>query len=319
MPLATQLAPAAPTDYIKIQFELAYPGLAIDALPDAGGVRWLAYSPHLTGFQLAAVLQLMRDLETVSELPANQVKEAEFVAMLERLNEARAPYLIRYLLQSTSGISDDRFDAYRHSIQGPGMRLLAGHTQQHRYRAIERELLGGGTLVDIGCGKAYYLRRLAGRYQQAWGYEADPDVRRLGTLALNSHGVKGVKIHGAFTLDKWIPETAHVLVTEVLEHIPRADATAWLGHLGQQPAGRLVLTVPNQEFNQYYGLTDGTRHPGHQWEPTFAEFQALVSENLGDGWDLRVVGIGDSVDGIFASTMCVATRRPARDTSGLRS
>lgn len=308
MPTLTLLHDREPSDFLRTQVQCAYPDVAITSRLDEAGYQVSATSVERPAAQVADILQLFLDLETVSALPANQVKECAFVAMLDRLNAVRAPYLLRYLLHSKAGLDADRFAAYRGSLQGPGMVLQHGHTQLHRYRAIEPWLPGGPVLIDIGCGRAYYLRRLAPRYQKAWGQEADLPTRQEGSRQLRGHGIVGVPIHGAFECHGTLPAGAHVLLTEVLEHVPLATARLWLDHLARQPVARLVLTVPNRDFNPHYGLTDGIRHPGHLWEPSLAEFTALAQRHLGTGWQITIQSIGDQVEGIAAGTLCVADR-----------
>jgi hypothetical protein len=75
-----------------------------------------------------------------------------------------------------------------------------------------------------------------------------------------------------------------VLLTEVLEHMPRESAVSLLGTILRKAQGAgvkaVAITMPNGKFNKYFGIPDGEmRHPDHKWEPQgFDDFAEFVTE-----------------------------------------
>lgn len=228
------------------------------------------------------------------------------------LNQAQAPYYPRYVLSRNLLSEPSRFERFQDELQSPGMHLNPGNSQDHRIRAIDPWLPKGHTLVDIGCGKATYLRTLAHRYKKAIGFDADPYSRALATQELQAQGLGHVKVFGPFEAQHYVPDFAHVLMTEVLEHMPLETARGLLGRLNGQNAERMVFTVPNRDFNLQYGLAPGDfRHWDHHWEPNAAEFEALMRDSFSaKRWTLQFAPVGDIVDGVSSGCLCVVKRSP---------
>lgn len=225
------------------------------------------------------------------------------------LNLASAPYYGRYVFIRNVLRDAGLFSEFQSDLQLSGMKLNPSHSQQHRYAAIEKRLPGGKQLVDIGCGKATYLTTLAKRYTNATGFEADMATRGEAKHKLKRAGLAHVKVFGAFDAEKFIPDNSHVLMTEVLEHMPLDSACALLRHLAAQRPSLLLLTVPNRLFNRHYGMADDEfRHWDHRWEPTRTEFEELT-RGIFDAstWGLHFEGIGDCVEGACSGTLCTVT------------
>lgn len=234
------------------------------------------------------------------------------------LNQVQAPYYPRYVVARNVLKESSLFERFRDALQGPAMCLNPGNSQEHRIRAIDPWLPKGHTLVDIGCGKATYLRILAHRYKKAIGFDADPYSRALAVQELQAGGLGHVKVFGSFDTQHYVPDFAHVLMTEVLEHMPLKTARELLGRLNEQNAERMVFTVPNREFNLQYGLAPGDfRHWDHHWEPNTDEFEALMRESFSaKRWALQFEPVGDVVDGISSGCLCVVKRLPLSVAAG---
>ena len=98
-------------------------------------------------------------------------------------------------------------------------------------------------------------------------------------------------------------------MTEVLEHMTRDRAESLLVSLLKSEARKIVVTVPNANFNKHYGLEGSFRHDDHQFEPTFEDWcDDMVTLAAQYGWDVDNVPIGDVVDDQSVSTMSVFTR-----------
>ena len=99
-------------------------------------------------------------------------------------------------------------------------------------------------------------------------------------------------------------------MTEVLEHMQRHSAESLLTSMLKSEARKIVVTVPNANFNKHYGLEGVFRHDDHQYEPTFEDWcDDMVTLADFYGWCVDIVPIGDVVDDQSVSTMSVFTRR----------
>lgn len=289
-------------------FQRAYPEISAVCEPTDSAQVMLRFSTVLPVRQLRAALQALCQLQA-AVVPGETLTPAEAVAQAAAFVGAQAPYYLRYLFVREALQDPAAFAAARPVLEQGGFSLNPGHSQSHRYQALEPYFPGGQHFVDIGCGKAYYLRRLAERYAAATGFEADAATRARAQALLRHHRLGRVRLCGAFDAAQRIPAGAHVLMTEVLEHIPHATAVQVLRRLATQPAQRLVFTAPNRDFNGHYGVAPGAfRHWDHRWEPDFEEFAALMLDCFSRDWRLEICGIGDAVDGVHASSLCCATR-----------
>lgn len=274
----------------------------VSADPDETGQ---VTAPGLTGLHILLVLLGMYWLERAPAVGPS----FPFAQPLVRLvADIQAPYFVRYKLMTLIGSIRETFDCYAPVLNTEDIFLCFGHTQVQRYEAIERQLPGGSTLVDLGCGPAYYLCRLASRYQHLDGYDLDIGVLANARRKLKAANIKNFRLYTEFTSAAQVPPTADVLMSEVLEHMTNAEARRLLGLLCTCKANKMVFTVPNQEFNQHYPLEHGIfRHADHHWEPTLSEFKALMHEELGANWSLTFEPIGCQVKAVASGIMCVAT------------
>jgi len=100
-------------------------------------------------------------------------------------------------------------------------------------------------------------------------------------------GLSNIFVNTAEVSAEWIRTTpelagASVLLSEVVEHMPKRAATEILFELLRAGVKEILLTAPNGDFNQHFFL-EGMRHPDHDWEPAgmkeWGEFiQSAVSE-----------------------------------------
>jgi hypothetical protein len=75
------------------------------------------------------------------------------------------------------------------------------------------------------------------------------------------------------------------------------DALDMLAQLAVLNFKTLVITMPNGEFNHWYGLDPGAkRHDDHRCEPSQAEFREFISAVFGhEGQDWHYHYVGDQV------------------------
>lgn len=99
----------------------------------------------------------------------------------------------------------------------------------------------GQKVLDVGCGNGTSLLEIQALGAQAYGIEADPNVRTLA-LALDLH------IHQGSLHDNPFPGVSFdlVLLNQVIEHIPEPDKALTKVAQRLAPGGRVVLVFPNR-------------------------------------------------------------------------
>lgn len=120
-----------------------------------------------------------------------------------------------------------------------------------RYHCLERlELAPGDTVVDVGCGPAYYLGRLPQRVSY-FGYDTEP---RYVRWARKRWGDRASFHLGQFDEQQLsrLPPVDAVLLLGVLHHLSDAESTELLRLAGRalDPIGRVVAVDPCFEPTQ---------------------------------------------------------------------
>lgn len=279
-----------------------------------GFVKVTVTSP--TVFQTLNILQTLCILQAMQDKGSYvRLDKPALEKYLRVLSNSDAPYFVRYLFASRAISDRGTFNTIRERIQGPGMTMLYGDTRRQRYDAVKQQLQGGERLFDIGCGEMFYALRLSKNYDFTYAVDADPELAGINSRKLEARKVENVEsVHDEVDVD-WVDHNysltsgSDFLLTEVLEHMPRHHAESLLVALLKSEARKIVVTVPNANFNKHYGLEGAFRHDDHQFEPTFEDWcDDMVTLAAQYGWDVDNVPIGDVVDDQSVSTMSVFTR-----------
>lgn len=104
-----------------------------------------------------------------------------------------------------------------------------------------RKYIKKGRILDVGCGRGYFLRMMQDDGWQVEGLEADP------TVAAELSAAYGVNIRAEDLLERCFPETYFDVITisHVLEHMQcPAEVIRECGRL-LKSGGLLVVSVPN--------------------------------------------------------------------------
>lgn len=189
-----------------------------------------------------------------------------------------------------------------------------GDTQDHRWTQINDALAinRGKNLIDIGCGELFYAKRLASKYVSVKAYEMDKEIQEKNAFFLEKRSIENVTLLGAYTVN--VPNDAtcddDILITEVLEHMPLEIAEGILNHVLSGDFNKVIVTMPNKDFNVHYGMPDDMmRHDDHHYEPTEEQFVIMMSNaSAKHPCDVEFIKLGDGVNGQHASLMCVFTK-----------
>jgi SAM-dependent methyltransferase len=194
---------------------------------------------------------------------------------------------------------------------------------EERLDAVYRALVHSGarTVLDLGCGEGFLLRRLAGnprfrtivgvdqcgealwRAREALGEHRQNPSQRLSVI-VGSYADPQLDLHGFDAC----------AMVETIEHIhPRTLGKVERAVWGCYRPKTLVLTTPNAEYNVVFGLSSGElREGGHCFEWDRAKFRrwaAGIAQR--NGYCVRLDGIGDHDPRLGQPTqLAVFTRWP---------
>lgn len=157
-------------------------------------------------------------------------------------------------------------------------------------------------LLELGCGEGAYFKAHTKHYTTVNSIEPDADVFNEAT-----HARRKIKAEEVITLHNTDAmsylETVEslsgidVLLTEVLEHIDYDESMAIIDKVLSLNPNKFLITLPNHEFNTYYGYAPGEfRHDDHLWEPTIEQFTNIVDmlrSKLDDSYTLTDYYLGD--------------------------
>lgn len=226
----------------------------------------------------------------------------------QALKNIAAPYFIAYVFLSRCVPDQANFNKVKDVLQQDGWQLFYGNTQKQRYDQIKKHMQKGKTLHDIGCGELYYSRHLANVYEQVVAWDADEVIQRRNSGFIAKKNINNILLQGGFSNGsaQSIEAGSDLLITEMLEHMPKDDAKVILENIRTVEFRRLIITVPNSDFNQYYKLEGAFRHDDHYWEPTYEETVEWINSIFNsEKFDVVIKKIGDGINGNHVSTMVI--------------
>jgi hypothetical protein len=270
--------------------------------------------------QVFCVMQAIEDWNLWIDM-----REQDANKYIRSLNAIDAPYYLRYTLQAFGISSPDVFKKIRADLAGGKYVMHFGKTDEHRLNGILPVLQRdqGPCLWDIGCGELKFTRKLARNYTNIVAFDGNPEIQEKNIYRLKNRKIENVELRGMCTPESFAdfqPGT-DILMTEVLEHMPKEDAIAILKTIAQLPFRRAIFTVPNREFNQFYGMAeDASRHDDHHYEPTYAEFVGMLRDagfySHPDVARIEPVRISDAViqnDVIIEATICFEVTKAVQE------
>ena len=241
------------------------------------------------------------------------------------LRQVDLPYHLRAkFVERVVGHRSNVLDANREALEGTerygSLRFHVGNSQKHRYQFVLKAAKASGFLpvLDVGCGEGYYISSLAEKTPFYIGHDKDPDVLEKAREKASRNKLPTEKFFlttekaDAFAAADRFP-AVFALCTEVIEHMPREEASALLADiLEKRCVKNILVTTPNRSFNRYYAMEEGKfRHDDHKWEMTMSEFESFIGDVLlaFPGWGtVAFHHVGNMVDGEGVSLGAVITR-----------
>lgn len=232
----------------------------------------------------ALVIFLMLTFTTIN--PNFSLGEAQAKKYIDALNKVNASYFIRYLFKIKVFNSGKIFESLKRDLDTQLLNFSFGDTQLQRIHAVKDVLEKNRASVihEIGFGEMQYTKFLQKDYEAVVGYELDQDLFGNAEAKAKARGWENITfvpgINSEYVRENTTSfEDADILATEVFEHMPKKDASSLLIELLKTDFKRIVITMPNRDFNKYYLMEDGAmRHEDHHWEPTLSEACEWVRE-----------------------------------------
>jgi len=189
-----------------------------------------------------------------------------------------------------------------------------------RWQTVDMELLDvreGLSVLDVGCGSGYLLRKAARRASLAVGVDLDEDrLRAAGNGLLHAARPSRGLIEFAVADGQRLPfadaSFDRIICTETLEHVEDVGQT--LGELARvlRPGGRLAVSVPHFacEAVLYRLIKDYFRFPGGHRRifPPQALNQALAQAGL----QPYATCLRDSLEAAYWILLSLLSRPPLR-------
>lgn len=242
------------------------------------------------------IVQAIRDENLYIPMEDGPVKK-----YLDAINLINAGYYFRHSLQLRCIRSPKIYEKFKNDLEANGQFVInhAG-SQQHRFEWVKKVLLNNPSKVlhDVGCGELYYTRRMNKSYEHVYAWDSDEEIRNHNAWFIENRIEPGrVTSMGEFS-PFFAPsiQGSDVLMTEVLEHIDFETSMQLLETTLKLNPLRVVVTMPNRDFNKFYGMGEGEiRHDDHKFEPSEEEFKEMMKKVNQEGYRLVFDNVGDQV------------------------
>ena len=267
-------------------------------------------------FNFMNLMMLFLSLSSKSEYMQLDPSGIEkYLGSIERLD---APFFIRYLFSRAMFRSKNQFGRFKERLEATEKHdtviMAYGDTAMQRRTAIEKIIPFDKNILDIGCGEGFYAIPFSQKIKDH-SYIAIDIVEDLTNVVKKKAEKKEIENITLFNHISHFIEVKQdgkfdVILTEVIEHMPQEQSIELITTvLEKVPFDNFIITVPNQDFNQFYMIGAGeSRHDDHDWEPTELEFKDFIAKTIPLDFSIKYLNIGDTIDGISTSIGCIITK-----------
>lgn len=263
--------------------------------------------------QLVNLFSITSTLNSKNYIYIDDSLVEKYVKMAVRLD---VPYFVRYLMKIyffTSEVKNQKFLGLLAESNNFKFNFQPGNTHNARIKFVLDKIKGQYPILDIGVGIDYqYLRRIA-KIPKVLYYGIEKDEEALFKI---KRYIKNEKLEERcfifesieeFLASDYTNKKFDIICTEVLEHNSLEEVSVILQQMKSLDFNKIVLTVPNGTFNQFYSMNSEFRHSDHKWEVSQIEFFEIVSKEFLE-INLESFGVGDSVNDIFVSNGIVLSK-----------
>ena len=228
-------------------------------------------------------------------------------------NIQHVPYFVFYLFVLRAVKSEKHF--YDHkplfeqylADEGLQVDLKWQGTKQQRMQFITNQLDMDTPILDIGCGELEYYKKMMKLGFNGTYYAVDKDeaIETLSRRVAKRYEENNLVFFRSLN-EFQSTNKLNVLLTEVIEHNSVEEAKTLIRQALEYPINKMFITSPNVEFNPFFNMENPYRHDDHIFEPTAAEFRAIVDECVaGKNCRVEYFYLGDSINDIQPTQGCV--------------
>ena len=228
-------------------------------------------------------------------------------------NIRNVPYFVFYLFILRAVKSEKQFCDLKPVFEqyladeGLDVDLKFQGTKQQRMQFITGQLDSDTPILDIGCGELEYYKKMMklGFKGQYYAVDKDEHIETLSRTIGKRYEENNLLYFGS--LDEFHSrDKLNVLLTEVIEHNSVDEAKTLIRRALEYSVNKMIVTSPNVEFNRFFNMENPLRHDDHVFEPTVAEFRALIDEcTAGKSCNVEYFFLGDSINGIQPTQGCI--------------
>jgi len=251
--------------------------------------------------ELLAIASVMLIIESIKQEELFITSNDIITKYLNCINLIQSPYFIRYLFKFNILTSKKKFEENKDLINTDRIEMEIGTNFQQRFKFIENKLSFQNSILDFGCGEGKYLK-FSKKIKDKIYYCFDKDDK---IKELIENKIKRKKYDNVqFEEEIKIKEPVEVILSEVIEHNEKEDIEKIFLSLKHLNIQSMIITTPNKDFNDFYGLDDQLRHNDHKIEFNKEEFEKLVIDNLSkigiteEKYSFEVGNLGDTVENI---------------------
>lgn len=231
-------------------------------------------------------------------------------------NIDNVPYFVFYLFIMRAVKSPRQFTElkpiFESYLEKSGLKanLVLEGTYRQRIQFIISQLEKDIPVLDIGCGELTYYKKMMTQNFTAPYYAVDTDPQFESLAQHISRRYEEDNLVFFHSLDEFgKDENVNILLTEVIEHSPLAEAKELIRKALSYNFNKLIITTPNVEFNQFYNMEKDMRHDDHHFELTQQEFKTLIEEcQTGKNIHIEYFQLGDNLNGIQPTQGCIVTK-----------
>lgn len=306
------------TRYVDF-FNKAYPSAKItfdEKVKDVGiltveteNTFYFALNHLMTFLMFTALITDNKDM-SFNHIDDNQIEK--YLKSIQAIGEV---YFPMYLFKKNMIKSPKKFyDVWKPRIDTESMSFQFGDTLTDRKSFVEKNIHYMTHILDIGCGEGTFVFAHAPKLKDDFIYHAidiDPEVLGVVERKMKHRELDNIALYNDIGEYESEDEVV-VLMIEVIEHMTLEQAQELIqGVLSTVNFSKILITTPNKEFNQFYGMSeDAIRHPDHKYELRHMEFVNFMNSLTSNfRVDLEFCGIGDVVDGIQPTSTCIITKK----------
>ncbi len=232
-------------------------------------------------------------------------------------NIENVPYFIFYLFIKRCIKSEKQFLVFKNSLenyfikQGYSVNFTYWDTHEERKQFIIKELDIETPILDIGCGELQYFKRFIskGFTKNYYAVDEDESIEDIANHLRRVNDYPNLFFYNSID-ELVINENVNIIITEVIEHNSIAAAAELIKNAININFKKIIITKPNQEFNQYFFDGNSMRHEDHDFEFNTTEFRKFIDEIISSNnkkLKSTFIQIGDSINSIQPTQCFIIT------------